>query len=1037
MSKKLQILVRIVCVLVTLGITTINTFAGAKIAWVSFHSGDNTPSGAAATAGFTQAPDVEYTRLLAAAGHQVTRYVTTATPDTNLLNTFDIVIISRSVPSGNYQTAASTALWHGLTKPTILMGGYILRQNRLGYTFGNTIPDTAGPIHLAVADPAHPIFTGVPLDGANLMVNPFANLVAFNGVTQRGISVNTDVPTDGAVVLATVGTDTDPAFGGMIIAEFPAGTVMANTSADTTAAKRLVFLSGSRENGGLTSEGAGIFDLTTDGARLFLNSVNYAAGLPVTEPPPLLSNIRPSNGATQYYALRGLSFTATSGTAGGIPVTNISLTLNGSNATSGLVITGTAQSRSVSYTNLVENTTYTAVITVRDDGGREASQTITFDTLPPGALAESFAFPTDALTGAQPGFKARIVEGYSAPTLANTAARAEQQLAGTLIDPATGEPFPNNATPSTDNPDGAYNQDLINWSVEAGIIERGNFQAPEFPDQFIPGITQPNNLAAEILTYLELQPGRYLMGVNSDDGFVVSTGMNPKDLFAPVLGRFDGGRGSADTTFQFLVTKAGVYPFRLLYYQGDGGGNVEWFMQDLLTDEKILINDRANTKAIRAWRQISAPDRPYIASVLPNPGAGGVNTDTNIIITIRDGGAQVVQNSLQLTLNGQSAIPQVTKTDGVTTVSYVPSPALASDTKYTVNLAYADTASTQLGGAFDFRTRFVPPVVADPANIVWVSFHTGDAEPSANAAAAGFTEAPDVGYTKLLTEAGHTVTRYVTTATPDVALLNTFDLVIISRSVPSGNYQTPESTALWHGLTKPTILMGGYIIRANRLGYTTGDTIPDTAGTIRLKVNATTHPIFNGVTLDANNVTPDFAHIVTYNGTAQRGISVNTSPVVSGANVLATVSRVGDPAVDGMIIGEFPAGTVMGNASGDITVAKRLVFLSGSRENGITAEGAGIFDLDGAGARMFINAVGYMAGGDTPANISIAAALANGQITISWPEAGSTGYTLESNTALSATGWQPVNGTPTSNNGVLSLSVPTADGARFFRLTRP
>src|SRR5512145_853083 len=30
----------------------------ARIAWVSFHSGDNTPSGAAATAGFTQAPDV-------------------------------------------------------------------------------------------------------------------------------------------------------------------------------------------------------------------------------------------------------------------------------------------------------------------------------------------------------------------------------------------------------------------------------------------------------------------------------------------------------------------------------------------------------------------------------------------------------------------------------------------------------------------------------------------------------------------------------------------------------------------------------------------------------------------------------------------------------------------------------------------------------------------------------------------------------------------------------------------------------------------
>src|SRR5689334_17936108 len=135
-KKSSQNLIRTLCTFAMFAASFINTHAGAKIAWVSFHSGDNAPDAAAAGAGFTQAPDVEYTRLLAAAGHQVTRYVTTATPDTNLLNSFDIVIISRSVPSGNYQTAASTALWHGLTKPTILMGGYILRNSRLGYTTG-------------------------------------------------------------------------------------------------------------------------------------------------------------------------------------------------------------------------------------------------------------------------------------------------------------------------------------------------------------------------------------------------------------------------------------------------------------------------------------------------------------------------------------------------------------------------------------------------------------------------------------------------------------------------------------------------------------------------------------------------------------------------------------------------------------------------------------------------------------------------------------------------------------------------------------
>ena len=39
----------------------------------------------------------------------------------------------------------------------------------------------------------------------------------------------------------------------------------------------MVFLSGSREASGVTSETAGIFDLTADGSQLFLNAVDYMA----------------------------------------------------------------------------------------------------------------------------------------------------------------------------------------------------------------------------------------------------------------------------------------------------------------------------------------------------------------------------------------------------------------------------------------------------------------------------------------------------------------------------------------------------------------------------------------------------------------------------------------------------------------------------------------------------------------------------------------------------------------------------------------
>jgi hypothetical protein len=260
----------------------------ANIYWVSFHPAADSPATDAATAGFTQASDVGYTQLLEANGHTVTRYVTTGTPDKGLLSGADLVIISRSVPSGDYQDLAEATAWNGVTAPTMILGGYILRKSRLGYTAGETIPDTAGTVTLAVRDPSHPIFEGIALDAAKVMVNPYANPVSFNGTPQRGISVNTDAVAGGGTILATIGTAGDPAAGGMVIGEWPAAARMGNGGADTLGGPRLVFLTGSREASGLTSQGSGIFDLTEDGATLFLNAVNYLSGFVDATPPALV-----------------------------------------------------------------------------------------------------------------------------------------------------------------------------------------------------------------------------------------------------------------------------------------------------------------------------------------------------------------------------------------------------------------------------------------------------------------------------------------------------------------------------------------------------------------------------------------------------------------------------------------------------------------------------------------------------------------------------------------------------------------------------
>lgn len=264
--------------LVLLCALAVNSAHAKSIAYVSFHSAENTPSANAAAAGFTQAPDAGYTALLTANGHAVTRFVTRDSPtaaDATFLNGFDLVIIGRSVPSGHYQQADEASFWHtSITKPLISMGGYANRNSRMGFNSGATIPDTTNNIALSVLTPSHPIFAGVALTGANLMVNSFAGIASFTNNPQQGISVVTSPAAAGGTVLATVGTATDPTFGGMVIGEWQAGAVMADATARVLAGHRLVFLSGSRERG-ITSEGAGIFDLAGDGQAMFLNAVNY------------------------------------------------------------------------------------------------------------------------------------------------------------------------------------------------------------------------------------------------------------------------------------------------------------------------------------------------------------------------------------------------------------------------------------------------------------------------------------------------------------------------------------------------------------------------------------------------------------------------------------------------------------------------------------------------------------------------------------------------------------------------------------------
>jgi hypothetical protein len=106
----------------------------------------------------------------------------------------------------------------------------------------------------------------------------------------------------------------------------------------------------------------------------------------------------------------------------------------------------------------------------------------------------------------------------------------------------------------------------------------------------------------------------------------------------PTVGRFNEGRGASDTLFDFVVTQAGAYPMRLVWFEGGGGANVEWFSVLPGTNEKILLNDRGNPAALKTYRaRTAAPARPQFN--LPTLTAGSITLSWTGTGTLEEAGS--------------------------------------------------------------------------------------------------------------------------------------------------------------------------------------------------------------------------------------------------------------------------------------------------------------------------------------------------------------------------------------------------------------
>ncbi len=312
-----------------------------------------------------------------------------------------------------------------------------------------------------------------------------------------------------------------------------------------------------------------------------------------------------------------------------------------------------------------------------------------------------------AVTGVnttKPGFRIRAWQSGAQP---NNIQYTQEQLAGLQGD--------NNVDPTLFN-EHVYSQTytdyngVINFNISG---QAGDFQTyDDYGDMAFIGIPALNtgltgSMSVEGLCYLYFDhPGLYTMGVNSDDGFMVTAGANPADwLTQTVLGQYNGGRGQATTSFSFVVTNAGFYPFRLIYENGNGelpgnGAELKWFMVEptgspaLLNDPRIIPNKEFGY----AYAYYSGPLLPAFISVAePYPGSSGVVPNAGFQVRLTDGGSTVSSSSVKLFINGQQLSPVISKASGVTTAQ-MPAAYLLPQGSDTAMVVYTTTGTG--GGTF-------------------------------------------------------------------------------------------------------------------------------------------------------------------------------------------------------------------------------------------------------------------------------------------------------------------------------------------------
>ena len=353
-----------------------------------------------------------------------------------------------------------------------------------------------------------------------------------------------------------------------------------------------------------------------------------------------------------------------------------------------------------SPTNLfLSKSIHKVALTFTDSGGLSYSNGWSFQILSYPSISPSLAVPANSITTADTGFLMRVyeIDGITYGNLPMSVNLAEAQLAGVRINPADNTPYPNATTPGPLAGGAFAVPGVLNFDINGPLSTgSGSFTtATGFTDSEIPGVGQNVgvNMGMEMIGYLSLPAGYQRFGINSDDGFRLTIGANPRDALGTELAVFDSSRSSADTIFDVVVPTAGIYPVRIIWFNAATVASFEFYSVDVVTGAKTLINDLADAKSIKAYRTSSAPYPPYVSYLTPAP-YGTPRPSKTITMQLSNGSSTAVDaNSVQLVLDGKVVSTTKTTGAGKVTLTYKATGLQLPKFSHTAQLTYTASGS--------------------------------------------------------------------------------------------------------------------------------------------------------------------------------------------------------------------------------------------------------------------------------------------------------------------------------------------------------